>query len=277
MFKKLSERFPAAASRLESLAGVTPPGGSNAAEPPAPSADGEDDKADAATSGDSDKSAGAAPPSLFPPPEDAGDQSAKSDEHRTGSLKAAISEKINSESVSAAAAVAATSMMGFMKKAQSVASVAAREGAAKATVWKNKALDAADMDALQRRLSYALDRSTGEVNLELLNFSYITDNVVAMGFPSMNLGTNRTLLRDNPIDLVAMYLNSKHAGHFMIWNLSGKVASLYVVLQNWRTVTDLLCVGTPWCCFAEETYDYAYFDNQASALTAVSLRHCITW
>lgn len=222
MFKKLSERFPAAASRLESLASAASPNntGNASAEPPAPPADGDGSNTDAKA--EKNKSAEvAAPPALFPPPEDAGEQGGKPEEHRTGSFKAAISEKINSESVSAAAAVAATSMMGFMKKAQSVASVAAREGAAKATVWKNKALDAADMDALQRRLSYALDRSTGEVNLELLNFSYVTDNVVAMGFPSMNLGTNRTLLRDNPIDLVAMYLNSKHAGHFMIWNLSG--------------------------------------------------------
>ncbi|KAJ0388847.1 hypothetical protein P43SY_010763 [Pythium insidiosum] len=88
------------------------------------------------------------------------------------------------------------------------------------------------MDALQRRLSYALDRSAGEVNVDLLNFSYITDNIVAMGFPSMNTGANRTFIKENPIDLVAMYLNDKHGGHYMIWNLS------------------------------EETYDYTFFENQ---------------
>lgn len=229
MFKKLSERFPAAASRLESFAGAASPGGSTSDPPPAPTGTGdskEDGKEDAAKdAGDTaavegEKTAEAAPPALFPPPEGGEEHPA---EQRTASFKAALAERLNSESVSAAASVAATSMMGFMKKAQSAASVAAREGAAKATVWKNKALDAADMDALQRRLSYALDRSTGEVNLDLLNFSYITDNVVAMGFPSMNLGTNRTLLRDNPIDLVAMYMNSKHSGHYMIWNLSGTI------------------------------------------------------
>ncbi|RLN53873.1 hypothetical protein BBJ28_00008005 [Nothophytophthora sp. Chile5] len=216
MLKRLSERFPAAATRLEAYTGSA----SHGTEDAAPSA-----AADAAASsspaqeqrGDNPSS-----PTLF------GEEPPTSEEHQTASLKAALAERFNSESMSAAA----TSMMGFMKKAQTVASSAAREGAVKATVWKNRALDAADMDALQRRLSYALDRSTGEVNLDLLNFSYITENIVAMGFPNMNLGTNRTLLKDNPIDLVAMYLNEKHGGHYMIWNLS------------------------------EEAYDYAYFDNQ---------------
>lgn len=228
MFKKFSERFPAAAKSLESLTGATAavPAASDAAAATSDSAtdnaennssqqnvsasDATDSKDDVnAAAGTDDADANST------------DGAPKSDERRLSHMKAALVEKINSESVSAAASIAATSMLGFMKKAQSVASVAAREGAAKATVWKNKALDAADMDALQRRLSYALDRSTGEVNLELLNFSYITDNIVAMGFPSMNLGTNRTLLKDNPIDLVAMYLNDKHGGHYMIWNLSG--------------------------------------------------------
>jgi tensin len=144
------------------------------------------------------------------------------EDERTSS-KNSFSEKINSESVSTAASIAASSMMGFMRKASSVASVAVREGSAKAVMLKNKALDAADMDALQRKLSYALDRQTGEVNLSLLNFSYITDNIVAMGFPSMNSGANRVLLKDNPIDLVAMYLNDNHAEHYMVWNLSGKL------------------------------------------------------
>lgn len=224
MFKKFSERFPTAAKSLESLTGT-------GAASPAPSAsdspstlataapasaDSDSDSPhplarDASESNDSEAAENGAAPATPP----------KSDDRRLSHVRAALAEKINSESVSAAASVAATSMLGLMKKAQSAASVAAREGAAKATVWKNRALDAADMDALQRRLSYALDRSTGDVNLELLNFAYITDNIVAMGFPSMNLGTNRTLIKDNPIDLVAMYLNDKHGGHYMIWNLSG--------------------------------------------------------
>ncbi|CAH0483103.1 unnamed protein product [Peronospora belbahrii] len=139
-------------------------------------------------------------------------------------LKTVFTDPFASDTVSSIAA----SMMGLMKKAHEVATTAAKEGAMKA----RKALDVADMDALQRRLSYALDRSTGEVNLQVLNFSYITENLIAMGFPSMNLGTTRTYLKDNPIDLVAMYLNGKHHGHYMIWNLS------------------------------EETYEYTYFENQ---------------
>jgi protein-tyrosine phosphatase len=184
MFKKLSERFPAAASRLEAYTGASPPPDAKSASP----------------SSDADTASASPPPAptLF-------GEEPKSD---GPGLKSAL----------------ASSMLGLVKKAQ----VAAKEGAVKA----RQALDAADMDALQRRLSYALDRSTGEVNLELLNFSYISENLVAMGFPNMNLGTNRTLLKDNPIDLVAMYLNDKHGGHYMIWNLS------------------------------EETYDYSYFDNQ---------------
>ncbi|RLN83237.1 hypothetical protein BBJ28_00017078 [Nothophytophthora sp. Chile5] len=216
MLKRLSERFPAAATRLEAYTGSASHGTEDA--PPSAAADAAASPSPAQEQRDDNPSS----PTLF------GEEPPTSEEHQTASLKAALAERFNSESMSAAA----TSMMGFMKKAQTVASSAAREGAVKATVWKNRALDAADMDALQRRLSYALDRSTGEVNLDLLNFSYITENIVAMGFPNMNLGTNRTLLKDNPIDLVAMYLNEKHGGHYMIWNLS------------------------------EEAYDYAYFDNQ---------------
>lgn len=232
MFKKLAERFPAATAKgsavFESLTHSVSPGAEQAtiekkesssengeetlASPPATETNSDATSAD----GSSDRLSSAR----------------LSIEGHTASMKAALSEKINSETVSAAASIAASSMFSFMKRAQSVAAVAAREGAAKATVLKSKAMDYADMDALQRRLSHVLDRSTGEVNLELLNFSYINDNIVAMGFPSMNSGTNRTLIRDNPIDLVAMYLNVKHGGHYMIWNLS------------------------------EETYDYSYFENQ---------------
>lgn len=246
MFKKFSERFPTAAKSLESLAGSG--SGAGSAASPAPSASDDSAENDSAqqqsVSGgdggggdDSEESANHAGDGGATPP--------KSDERRLAHMRAALAEKINSESVSAAASVAATSMLGFMKKAQSVASVAAREGAAKAAALKNKALDAADMDALQRRLSYALDRSTGEVNLELLNFSYISDNLVAMGFPSMNLGTNRTLLKDNPIDLVSMYLNDAHGGHYMIWNLSGAMGALLCMIRR-VSGTDNRCSSCGW-------------------------------
>ncbi|POM79745.1 Phosphatidylinositol-3,4,5-trisphosphate 3-phosphatase [Phytophthora palmivora] len=208
MFKKLSERFPAAATRLEAYTGAS----SHDTKATSPSSDAD------TTGSPSPAQESASPPTLF------GEEVSPKSDDQTATLKATLTERFNSESMSAAA----STMMGFMQKAKVVAATAAKEGAVKA----RKALDAADMDALQRRLSYALDRSTGEVNLELLNFSYITENIVAMGFPNMNLGTNRTLLKDNPIDLVAMYLNGEHGGHYMIWNLS------------------------------EETYDYTYFDNQ---------------
>ncbi|GLE04203.1 hypothetical protein PINS_up013114 [Pythium insidiosum] len=221
MLKKFAERFPAASAKgsamFESIkeSVVSPSTASaNAAASPSPNEENNGEKEPAAAAS---ADAGHSRPSL---------------EDRTASMKAAIAEKINHETVSAAASIAATSMFGFMKKAQHVASIAAREGAAKAVVLKSKAMDIADMDALQRRLSYALDRSAGEVNVDLLNFSYITDNIVAMGFPSMNTGANRTFIKENPIDLVAMYLNDKHGGHYMIWNLS------------------------------EETYDYTFFENQ---------------
>ncbi|KAG4059298.1 hypothetical protein PC123_g5764 [Phytophthora cactorum] len=229
MFKKLSERFPAAATRLEAYTGV----GSHESKTTSPSSDA-DTAGSPSPAQESDASAAPSPP----PPTLFGEESVpKSDDHQSATLKATLTERFNSESMSAAA----STMMGFMQKAKVVAASAAKEGAVKA----RKALDAADMDALQRRLSYALDRSTGEVNLELLNFSYVTENLVAMGFPNMNLGTNRTLLKDNPIDLVAMYLNDKHGGHYMIWNLS------------------------------EETYDYTYFDNQADEKNLAAV-HCLT-
>ncbi|KDO24406.1 hypothetical protein SPRG_09795 [Saprolegnia parasitica CBS 223.65] len=121
-------------------------------------------------------------------------------------------------------------MFGLMKKAQSAATYAAKEGSAKAVVWKNKAMDAADMDALQRRLNLALDPHA-PIDVNALNFTYVTENLVAMGFPTKGQ-CNRGPIRDNPIDAVASVLNSKHKGHYMIWNLS------------------------------EEGYDYNYFDNQ---------------
>uniref|UniRef100_A0AAV1TCC0 Phosphatidylinositol-3,4,5-trisphosphate 3-phosphatase n=1 Tax=Peronospora matthiolae TaxID=2874970 RepID=A0AAV1TCC0_9STRA len=212
MFKKLSERFPVAATRLEAYAGVgnhEPSATDTGTSLSIPQQGGEDNEA---------SDAPVEAPLLF------GEEPSRSDGPVRPPQRATLRDRLNPESVSAAAA----SMMGLLKKAQVVATTAAKEGAVKA----RQALDAADMDALQRRLSYALDRSTGDVDLALLNFSYITEHIVAMGFPHMNRETTRTLLSDNPIDLVAMYLNGSHQGQYMIWNLS------------------------------EETYDNSYFDNQ---------------
>nr|CCA26320.1 phosphatidylinositol3 putative [Albugo laibachii Nc14] len=192
MFKKFSEKFPAAAAKgtayIESLTKLHEDANSK-------------------------------------PAEETTSISRTSDEEETA-------ENASTEAGLSTATLAASSVMGFMRKAQSVASVAVKEGSSKAINWKNKAMDIADMDALQRRLNNALDRPMDDVNLNLLNFTYITDSIIAMGFPSMNLGTNRTYLHDNPIDLVSTYFNRTHSQHYMIWNLS------------------------------EESYDYAYFDNQ---------------
>lgn len=223
MFKRLTDRLPASVKgSVESLTGSTSPAPASTASP---DADTVAEQPQPSLFSESPADETIAPPSATDAESKEDDEAAHKSDERTGSgsgMKAAIAERLTSENVSAAASIAASSMFGFMKKAQSVASVAAREGAAKAVVWKNKALDAADMDNLQRRLSYSLDRSTGDVNIDLLNFSYITHQLIAMGFPNMNLGTNRTLLKDNPIDLVAMYMNNKHGGHYMIWNLSGE-------------------------------------------------------
>lgn len=236
MFKRLTDRLPASVKgSVESLTGHA-----SGSASPAPAAAASPESGAAAQQTQPSPSSDSPVDETTAPVTDAeskeGDENALKSEERTGSasgMKAAIAERLTSENVSAAASIAASSMFGFMKKAQSVASVAAREGAAKAVVWKNKALDAADMDNLQRRLSYSLDRSTGDVSIDLLNFSYITDQLIAMGFPNMNLGTNRTLLKDNPIDLVAMYLNNKHGGHYMIWNLSGKPQQRWCLLDSY--------------------------------------------
>jgi hypothetical protein len=251
MFKKLAERFPAATAKgsamYESISHAVSPSADDQQKPAGDENATANGTADGSAATDAETNANATTEAESNT--NANDTTETTDERRasveedaldgqerpsvtarTASMKAAIQEKINSETVSAAASIAASSMFSFMKKAQSVAAVAAREGAAKATVLKSKAFDMADMDALQRRLSHALDRTTGEVSIDLLNFSYIDDSIVAMGFPSMNSGANRTFIKDNPIDLVSMYLNEKHGGHYMIWNLSGACVRLWALV-----------------------------------------------
>lgn len=113
-----------------------------------------------------------------------------------------------------------SSMMGFMKKAQSAASEMVKEGTAKAVDLKNKAVQAADMDALQKKLGTALDVHTADVDITSLNFTYVTPNIIAMGFPGSNAVPTGSVMRYNPIDSVAYLLNSRHNGRYMIWNLS---------------------------------------------------------
>ena len=129
---------------------------------------------------------------------------------------------------------AATSMLGFMRKAQSAATVMVKETSTKA----RQVVESADMDALQKRLSgngglVAGAQAQELKNLDELNFTYLCDNVIAMGFPASgsSRSSNFGPLKFNSISSVAHVLNENHKGKYMIWNLS------------------------------EEPYDYSLFDD----------------
>ena len=68
------------------------------------------------------------------------------------------------------------------------------------------------------------------VDVTELDFTYVTENIVAMAFPYDP--TKRKIKGGNNINSVAQYMLEKHAGRFMIWNIS------------------------------EDTYDYSKFDDQ---------------
>ena len=75
-------------------------------------------------------------------------------------------------------------------------------------------------------------KSQAEVPLDL---TYITENLIGMAFPydfSKVKAKGQNVSGGNDIFRVASFLKEKHAGHFMIWNIS------------------------------EEAYDYTVFDNQ---------------
>ena len=69
-----------------------------------------------------------------------------------------------------------------------------------------------------------------EVDLSLLDFTYVTENVIAMAFPYDP--DKRKIKGGNNINSVSHYLRDRHAGRYMIWNIS------------------------------EDTYDYSKFDDQ---------------
>lgn len=129
------------------------------------------------------------------------------------------------ESVNESVNAAKSAMFGFMKKASTAASVMVKEGSVQAVQLKNRAVVAADMDNLQKKLSNALDLKALEFNgdLNTLNLDYITPNLIAMGFPS---DREQLHVGFNSIQQVAGLLNKKHFGKFMIWNLSGKVCTV---------------------------------------------------
>ena len=146
--------------------------------------------------------------------------SVDSSNNETTTTSSHVSRTETAEQVSAAASTAASSMYGFMKKAGSAATVMMKEGTAKAVDYTNKAVAAADMDALQKRLGVALDMQLVNVDPNALNFTYLADNLIAMGFPGSSDSSTNGVMRYNPIDSVSYLLNEKHLGHYMIWNLS---------------------------------------------------------
>jgi hypothetical protein len=68
------------------------------------------------------------------------------------------------------------------------------------------------------------------VDIETLDFTYVTENIIAMAFPFDP--KKRKMKGGNNIDLLSQYMRENHAGRFMIWNIS------------------------------EDTYDYSKFDDQ---------------
>ena len=76
------------------------------------------------------------------------------------------------------------------------------------------------------------------VNVDALDFTYVTENVVAMAFPYDP--TKRKMKGGNNINDVSRYMLENHAGKFMIWNIS------------------------------EDTYDYSKFDDQVLGKSALN-------
>ena len=65
-----------------------------------------------------------------------------------------------------------------------------------------------------------------------LDLVYITENIIAMPFPYDMKNISGHIEEGNDIHLVSNFLNTKHSGHYMIWNIS------------------------------EETYNYQLFEDQ---------------
>lgn len=94
--------------------------------------------------------------------------------------------------------------------------------------WPTPQLFLTHSPQLQLRAKVSKDRNRFQDDENDLDLSYITDDIIAMGFPSSGIET----LWRNSIDDVCALLKKYHQSHFMIWNLSGR------------------------------SYDYQKFDNQ---------------
>ena len=73
-------------------------------------------------------------------------------------------------------------------------------------------------------------RPRTDISVDDIDFTYVTENLIGMGFPFSP--EKRKSKRGNDIRDVSDYLNSKHNGHYMIWNIS------------------------------EDVYNYSYFSDQ---------------
>ena len=107
-----------------------------------------------------------------------------------------------------------------------------------------------------------------------LDLSYITDHVIAMGFPSSGMES----WYRNPVDDVRDFLESRHAGHYRIWNLCSERAygvghfPCEVERFSWDDHTPppfalvrLIVVERERCCAARELRAYGQQHYKATA------------
>jgi hypothetical protein len=98
-------------------------------------------------------------------------------------------------------------------------------------------------ETLKEAQKDAIAKQMKPVNVEQLDFTYVTENIVAMAFPFEP--SKRKVKGGNDINLVSRYMAEKHAGKFMIWNIS------------------------------EDAYDYTKFDDQVlGKVFCVSVKQC---
>lgn len=126
----------------------------------------------------------------------------------------------------------------IVEKAQVIAEKASQDAA----VLVQKANEIAqnyDIEAAKRSILSVTDTaisgiepSKSSVSISrTLDLVYITENIMSMAFP-YDFKQTGVVENGNDIRVVSRYLNRKHAGHFMVWNIS------------------------------EESYDYSLFENQ---------------
>lgn len=96
-----------------------------------------------------------------------------------------------------------------------------------------------DIEAAKRSILSVTDTTISNIEpskksvsiSQSLDLVYITENIISMAFP-YDFKEKGIVENGNDIRIVSRYLNRKHAGHFMVWNIS------------------------------EEGYDYSLFENQ---------------